>query len=53
MIVGSGQWDMVGSFLGEDQSIVRKFQGKGLLGFCFLSSSGKFGSGGDLGYFFF
>ena len=53
MIVGSGWWDMIGGFFGEDQGEISKFRGKGLFGFCFFSSSSKFGGGGDLGYLFF
>ena len=53
MIVGSGWWDVVGGFLGEDQSVVGEFGGKGLLRFCLFSSGGKFSSSGDCGYLFF
>ena len=44
---------MIGSFFGEDQGIVGKFWGKGLLRFCLFSGSGKFGGSGDFGDLFF
>ena len=53
MIVGSGQWDVVGSLFEKDRGVVGKFRGKSLLGFRLFCSGSKFGSGGDLEYFLF
>ena len=37
MIIGSGWWDVISGFFGEDQSVVGEFGGKGLFGSCFFS----------------
>ena len=52
MVIGSGRWNMVGGFFGDDRGIVGEFQGKGLFRFCLFSSSSEFSGGGDLGYLF-